>query len=97
MGHMENSQDMLAAYALVGNIDNLSTVVCFGLAASAAVIVGKEIGEGRPAEHVYSVSRTLLLSSMLVGLAVSALLLTLLPTFFRPVLFSIFQLSGGAA
>ena len=65
MGHMSNSQDMLAAYALVGNID--------------------------------SVSRTLLLSSMLVGAAVMAVLLTLLPTFFRPVLFPLFKLSEGAA
>ena len=36
MGHMAQSQDMLAAYSLMGNIDKLSTVICFGLAASAA-------------------------------------------------------------
>ena len=97
MGHMDNSQDMLAAYALIGNIDKLSTVVCFGLAASAAVIVGKEIGQGGSREKIYSVSWTLLLSSMLVGGAVMALLLILLPTFFRPVLFPLFQLTPGAA
>lgn len=97
MGHMANSQDMLAAYALIGNIDKLSTVVCFGLAGSAAVIVGKEIGQGHSRERVYEVSWTLLLVSMLVGGAVMALLLTLLPVFFRPVLFPLFQLSPGAA
>ena len=97
MGHMANSQDMLAAYALIGNIDKLSTVVCFGLAGSAAVIVGKEIGQGRDRERVYAVSWTLLLVSMLVGAAVMALLLVLLPTFFRPVLFPLFQLAPGAA
>lgn len=97
MGHMANSQDMLAAYALVGNIDKLSTVVCFGLAGSAAVIVGKEIGQGHSRERVYQVSWTLLLASMLVGGAVMALLLILLPTFFRPVLFPLFQLAPGAA
>ena len=97
MGHMENSQDMLAAYALVGNIDKLSTVVCFGLAASAAVIVGKEIGEGKGREHIYSVSQTLLIASFLVGLCVTALLLILLPVFFRPVLFQLFHLTEGAA
>ena len=96
MGHMANSQDMLAAYALVGNIDKLSTVVCFGLAGSAAVIVGKEIGQGHSRERVYEVSWTLLLVSMLVGGAVMALLLVLLPTFFRPVLFPLFQLAPGA-
>ena len=97
MGHMANSQDMLAAYALVGNIDKLSTVVCFGLAASAAVIVGKEIGEGRDRARIYAVSRTLLLASLLVGCVVMAVLLLLLPTFFRPVLFPLFQLTEGAA
>lgn len=97
MGHMANSQDMLAAYALVGNIDKLSTVVCFGLAGSAAVIVGKEIGQGHSRERVYEVSWTLLLVSMLVGGAVMALLLVLLPVFFRPVLFPLFQLAPGAA
>ncbi len=97
MGHMSNSQDMLAAYALVGNIDKLSTVVCFGLAASAAVVVGKEIGEGKDREHVYSVSWTLLLASLLVGCVVMVLLLALLPLFFRPVLFPLFKLTEGAA
>lgn len=97
MGHMANSQDMLAAYALIGNIDKLSTVVCFGLAGSAAVIVGKEIGQGHSRERVYEVSWTLLLVSMLVGGAVMALLLALLPAFFRPVLFPLFQLAPGAA
>ena len=97
MGHMASSQDMLAAYALVGSIDRLATVVCFGLVASAAVIVGKEIGAGSTREHVYSVSRTLLWASGLVGAVVMAVLLLLLPVFFRPVLFSLFKLSGGAA
>ncbi len=97
MGHMANSQDMLAAYALIGNIDKLSTVVCFGLAGSAAVIVGKEIGQGRSKERVYDVSWTLLLASMLVGGVVMAVLLILLPVFFRPVLFPLFKLAPGAA
>ena len=97
MGHMSNSQDMLAAYALIGNIDKLSTVVCFGLAGSAAVIVGKEIGQGRDKQRIYSVSWTLLLASMLVGGAVMAILLVLLPTFFQPVLFPLFKLTPGAA
>ena len=97
MGHMAQSQDMLAAYSLMGNIDKLSTVICFGLAASAAVMVGKEIGEGRDFGHVYGVAKTLLAVSVLVGLGVMALQLLLLPTFFRPVLFPLFQLSPGAA
>ena len=50
MGHMAQSQDMLAAYSLMGNIDKLSTVICFGLAASAAVCgQGDRRGPGLPA------------------------------------------------
>ena len=60
-------------------------------------MVGKEIGEGRDFQHVYDVARTLLAVSVLVGLGVMVLQLVLLPTFFRPVLFPLFQLSPGAA
>ena len=84
MGHMAQSQDMLAAYSLMGNIDKLSTV-------------GKEIGEGRDFQHVYDVAKTLLAVSILVGLGVMALQLVLLPSFFRPILFPLFQLSPGAS
>jgi len=96
LGHMANSQDMLAAHSLIGNVDKLSTVVCFGLAASASVIVGKEIGMGKEKDHVQSVSWTLLMLSMLVGGIVMVILLLLLPVFFLPTLFPLFQLSPGA-
>ena len=96
MGHMANSQDMLAAHALVGYIDKFATVICFGLAAAAAVMVGKEIGEGRSRDRVYSVSCSLLAASALVGVCSGALLLILTPTFFRPVLFPLFKLTPGA-
>lgn len=97
MGHMVNSQDMLAAYAIIGNIDKLSTVVCFGISAASAVIIGKEIGQGRSKDQVHSVGWTLLMVSMLIGGGVMVLLLALVPTFFRPVLFPLFKLSAGAA
>ncbi len=47
MGHMAISADMLAAYAIMGNIDKFSTVACFGLAGATAVIVGKRDRRGR--------------------------------------------------
>ena len=52
---------------------------------------------GRDRERVYSVGWTLLVVSLLVGVVVMALLLTLLPLFFRPVLFPLFKLTAGAA
>ncbi len=96
MGHMANSQDMLAAHSLIGNIDRLSTVVCFGVSGASAIMVGKEIGMGRDKERVYSVGWTLLMASLVIGFAVMGILLLLLPTFLRPVLFRIFDLSAGA-
>jgi len=96
LGHMANSQDMLAAHALVGYIDKFATVVCFGLAAAAAVIVGKEIGQGENRDEVYSVSCALLISSVLVGILSGLLMIGLLPTLFIPFLFPLFELSKGA-
>ena len=96
MGHMANSQDMLAAHSLIGNVDRMATVVCFGVSGASAIMVGKEIGMGRSKDRVYSVGWTLLIASLAIGAAVMGLLLVLLPTFFQPVLFRIFDLSVGA-
>ena len=60
MGHMAISTDILAAYAIMGNIDKFSTVACFGVAGATAVIVGKRIGEGADREEVYSLGCCLL-------------------------------------
>ena len=94
MGHMLISEEMLAAYAIMGNIDKFATVACFGLAGASAVIVGKLIGEGKSQDQVYSVSWALLLLSIFVGLAVSLVLAVLLPTVFIPFLYPLFHLEG---
>ncbi len=88
MGHMAISTDMLAAYAIMGNIDKFSTVACFGVAGAAAVIVGKRIGERADREEVYSLGCCLLAVSFGVGLVVSLCLAVLLPTVFIPYLLS---------
>lgn len=96
LGHMAISEDMLSAYAIMGNIDKFSTVACFGLAGAAAVMVGKRIGEGGRQEEVYSLSVCLLLVSTLVGVFVGACLAVALPLFFRPVLYPLFHLTEAA-
>ena len=85
MGHMAISTDMLAAYAIMGNIDKFSTVACFGVAGAAAVIVGKRIGERADREEVYSLGCCLLAVSFGVGLVVSLCLAVLLPTCSSPI------------
>ena len=47
LGYTDNSVEMLAANAVMGNLNRLFLVVCFGLGAATAVIIGKSIGEGR--------------------------------------------------
>lgn len=96
MGHMTISADMLAAHAIMGNIDKFSTVACFGLAGAASVMVGKRIGEGGKKEEVYQLGLCLLMVSLLLGLFVSVVLAILLPTLFIPYLYPMFHLSETA-
>lgn len=96
MGHMAISADMLAAHAIMGNIDKFATVACFGLAGSTAVIVGKRIGERASEEEVYNLSYCLLLVSFLLGAAVALVLAVLLPTLFIPILYPLFSLTETA-
>lgn len=94
IGHMAISEEMLAAYAIMGNIEKFSTVACYGIAGAAGVIVGKRIGEGASREEVYDVSWCLLLVSLFIGVAVSVCIAVLLPTVFIPYLYPMFHLKG---
>ena len=96
MGHMIISEEMLAAYAIMGNIDKFSTVACFGVAGATAVIVGKRIGEGAGKDEIYSLGCCLLLVSLLVGVAVALCLGAALPLIFIPILYPLFHLEGLA-
>ena len=58
MGHMAGSEEILAAYAIAGNITNLCTVGVFAIAGTAAILVGQEIGSGR-ADRVRSLGALL--------------------------------------
>ena len=96
IGHMLISEEMLAAYAIMGNIDKFSTVACFGVAGATAVIVGKRIGEGAGKDEIYSLGCCLLTVSLLVGAVVSLCLAVALPTVFIPYLYPLFHLEGLA-
>lgn len=94
MGHMDNSKEMLAASAIAKNIHNLTTVACFGLANSIAVVLGKQIGQQRSREEVYRTGVGLMITAVLLGVAVGGFLLILTPLFFKPILFPLFKLSS---
>ncbi len=79
MGHMDGSTEILAAYAVAGNIDRFCSVGIFAVAAAAAVIIGKEIGAGNR-DKVYSIGKTCLVLSVTMGAVVGGILL--LATYF---------------
>jgi putative MATE family efflux protein len=97
LGYMVNSVEMLAANAVMGNLSRLFLVVCFGLGAATAVIVGKAIGEGQSHDEIMDLSQTLLLFTVVVGAVLAAVSLLLIPTVFTPLVFPLFKLEGESA
>ena len=96
MGHMENSTEILAAYTLAGNVEKLCTVFSFGLAATASIIIGREIGAGR----ISKVRRMGLAMDTLAvgcGLILGALLLCFTRFIAPDWVFPLFKLSPGAS
>jgi len=97
LGYTATSVEMLAANAVVGNLTRLSLVVCFGLGAATAVIVGKTIGEGRSHNEVQGLSLALMRFTLLVGACTALFALALIPVLFLPVAFPLFKLFGESA
>lgn len=97
LGYTQNSVEFLAANAVMGNLNRLFLVVCFGLGAATAVMVGKAIGEGRSKETVMSLSHALLWFSTLVGAGIAVLAIALVPILFVPHIFPLFKLYGESA
>ncbi len=97
LGYTHNSVEMLAANAVMGNLNRLFLVVCFGLGAATAVMVGKAIGEGQSHEKVMSLSQALLWFGVFVGGGIALVALILVPTLFIPTIFPMFKLFGESA
>ena len=96
MGHMDSSQAILAAYGIVGNLLNVSTVMVFAVGGTTAIIIGREIGGGRK-EGVYGIGLCLDTLAFLLGLVVGLVFIGLTYTVFEPVVYPIFSLSPEAA
>jgi putative MATE family efflux protein len=97
LGYTHNSVEMLAANAVIGNLNRLFLVVCFGLGAASAVMVGKAIGEGQSHKDVMSLSQALLWFGVLVAGGIALIALLLIPLLFIPVIFPMFKLFGESA
>ena len=96
MGHMENSQEILAAFTIVGNVNTLCMVAIFGLASTAAILIGREIGAGNK-EQVYSVGIAMNVLSVGMGIIMGVVLLVFAWWIGPAVVFPIFRLSAGAS
>ena len=94
MGHMENSTEILAAFTVAGNVEKLALVALIGLAGTAAIIVGREIGAGR-VKTVYDVGLALNALSVAVGFGVSLIMLAVSWTLVPRYIFPLFQLSDS--
>ncbi len=95
MGHMAGSQEILAAYTIVGNVNTLCMVAIFGIASTAAILIGREIGAGNK-ERVYSVGVTMNVLSIAVGIIMGGVLLLFAWWIGPKLVFPIFHLSAGA-
>lgn len=97
LGFTANSVEMLAANAVMGNLNRLFLVFCFGMGAATAVMVGKSIGEGKSQDEVMSLSQALLRFTVVFSVALAAIALVLLWILFKPVVFPMFKLFGQSA
>ena len=79
---MTISVEFLAANAVMGNLNRLFLVVCFGLGAATAVMVGKAIGEGQSREELMALSKTLSWVTVVVGTVLAVIALVLVPLLF---------------
>ena len=95
MGHMENSQEILAAYTLGGNVEKICAVVAFGLAGTASIIIGREIGAGR-ASTVQEVGKALNTLAALCGVVMGGVLILFVLYVAPSTVYPIFKLSPGA-
>lgn len=95
MGHMDGSTEILAAYTIAGNVEKLCMVAAFGIAGTASIIIGREIGAGR-SHMVYEIGLTLNTLAAATGTVIGGCLL-LFTYFIAPQwFFPLFHLSPGA-
>ena len=96
MGHMENSTEILAAFTVAGNVEKLALVALIGLAGTAAIVIGREIGAGRT-KTVYDVGLALNTVTVITGFVVGVVMLAVSWTLVPRYIFPLFQLSGNTS
>ncbi len=92
-GHMKSASDIVAAYSITGNIERFVMVITFAVANSAAVIIGKTVGEGAKKEHVIKLGNWLLAISIICGVISAAMLMGIELFALDAFIFKLFPLS----
>ena len=96
MGHMAGSTEILAAYTIAGNVEKITMVVAFGLASTASIIIGREVGAGR-ADRILDVGKSLNTLAVMSGLTLGALLMLFVRLAAPAWVYPLFKLSPGAS
>ena len=95
MGHMAGSTDLISAYTVAGNIDKMVTVAIFGVAAAAAVIVGKEVGMG--GKNAYPIGQALTFVAFCTGFGVATAEQLLFWLVLKPHVLPLFSMTAASA
>ena len=96
MGHMEGSAQILSAYTISGNVDRVVAVGLFAMGASAAIIIGRDIGRG-DRENIYKEAVGLMFMAVCIGVASGVITLIVRATLAEGLLFPLMGLSEGAS
>ena len=95
MGHMAGNTDLISAYTVAGNIDKMVTVAIFGVAAAAAVIVGKEVGMG--GKNAYPIGQALTFVAFCTGFGVAIAEQLLFWLVLKPHVLPLFSMTAASA
>lgn len=96
MGHMEGAKEILAAYAVAGNVEKVCTVAVMAVAATTAIIIGETVGAGETqrARELGKVTNTV---AFLMGAVFGALAIGLVHLVVAPLVYPLFKLSPSAS
>lgn len=95
-GHMKGAADIVAAYSVTGSLERIMLVFCAGVGTAAAVIISKEIGEGKSRGEVVETGNWLLALSAITGLLTALLPLITERFLLDSVVYRVFNVSDAA-
>lgn len=95
-GHMKGAADIVAAYSITGSLERIMLVLCAGVGTAAAVIIGKQIGEGKTRDEVVNTGNWLLELSVVTGIITAVFPLLTDIFLLDSVVFRVFRVSDAA-